>query len=482
MNPTNAPPPVSLPPSPPPEALFDLAAVGQLIGITKRSMRRHPWLSVSSGLFVVAAALAAIVLLPKTYYNEAKILAQRNMVMPALGNPRRSVPAESDAPTKLAAEAVLKRDNLLGIIRETNLLVEWKAQRVPLLRLKDKIEALVTTPLTKEEELDALVGLLVQRLGVDPQEGTVTIGVRWPNAQTAHRIVQAAQDNFLAERHSTEVSLIGESIAILEGHVATTRLDIDSAYAELQALAPTRARRPAPAPVRTAPVDRELASQQALLVAKRQAIADLTSLRNQRVADLQSRLDERLRVLGPNHPEIADMRRSLATASIESPQLEDLRAEERRLVDDISRKGATPGAVEAPRALTEELMSAARDIRAGQASSAVSGAEESYATSRLKISLDNYQDLLDRLNSARIELQTARAAFKYRYSVLTPGQVPSRPVAPNAALILALGLVLGVSMSIAAPVLLDLMGGRVLESSQVRSSLGLDVLGEIGRL
>ena len=461
------------PASEPTDALLDLAPIVRLVGRAGRSMRRHPLLALGSFALVVAAAITAVLVMPKSYRTEAKILAQRNMVMPALGNPRRSVPPESDAPTKLATEAVMKRENLLAIIRQTNLLAEWRAQRVPLARFKDAVVAAVSRPLTKEEELDALVGLLGHRLYVDPREGTVTIGVTWPDARTAFRIVQAAQDNFLTERHGTEVSLIGESIAILEGHVATTRLDIDSAYTELQRVLPST---PRPTPVRAARPNQALASLQALLSTKRLAITDISSFHERRLAELQAKLAEQERVLGANHPEIAETRRALAAAAAEPPQLAALRREERQLVDQIVAQGGTPGVSTPPPALTGQFVTAVRDLRPDSAA----GAEESYARSRLKIALDNYQDLLDRLSGARIELQTARAAFKYRYSVLTPPQVPSKPIKPNPPLLIGLGLLLGACLAVAAPLLLDVARGRVLERWQIRSALGLDVLGEVG--
>ena len=40
--------------------------------------------------------------------------------------------------------------------------------------------------------------------------------------------------------------------------------------------------------------------------------------------------------------------------------------------------------------------------------------------------MEKYDTLLDRMNSARIELDTARAAFKYRYSIVRPPQLPKR--------------------------------------------------------
>src|SRR5215208_826291 len=207
-------PPTSQPsPNEAADALLDLAFVGHLLGYVKEAVRRHRLLAIASFVAVVGSAVFALLVLPRVYHTEAKILAQRNLVMPALGNPRRAVPSESDAPTKLATEAILKRDNLLAIIRQSNLMAEWRDQRAPLLKLKDAVATAIRGPLPADQELDAMVGLIARRLRVEPAEGTVTIRIDWPNAEMAYRIVRAAQENFLAERHTTEVSLIGESIA-----------------------------------------------------------------------------------------------------------------------------------------------------------------------------------------------------------------------------------------------------------------------------
>src|SRR5206468_1114555 len=56
-----------------------------------------------------------------------------------------------------------------------------------------------------------------------------------------------------------------------------------------------------------------------------------------------------------------------------------------------------------------------------------------YAQSRIQFDSQKYNSLLDRIDSARIELDTARAAFKYRYNVIKPPQVPRKPIKPNSA-------------------------------------------------
>jgi uncharacterized protein involved in exopolysaccharide biosynthesis len=106
-------------------------------------------------------------------------------------------------------------------------------------------------------------------------------------------------------------------------------------------------------------------------------------------------------------------------------------------------------------------------------------ARVSYVQSRLRLAVSAYGDLLDRLDGARIELETARAAFKYRYRVLDPVKVPKKPAKPNVPIFLVGGLILAALLGVAAAVLTDLGGGRVLEAWQVERQLGLPVLAAI---
>jgi uncharacterized protein involved in exopolysaccharide biosynthesis len=90
-----------------------------------------------------------------------------------------------------------------------------------------------------------------------------------------------------------------------------------------------------------------------------------------------------------------------------------------------------------------------------------------------------YQDLLMRIDAARIELDTARAAFKYRYSVVSPALTPRKPISPNVMLIILGGLIGAIVCAFIASTLLDLRGGRLIEAWQVEAQLGIPVLAEL---
>jgi len=488
----------STPPSQPPSTaadhdvadLIDYRQVREGALFVRGSLRRHRLLFASVLVGMMLATFLAVRLLPRTYHVESKLLAQPNRVMAALGNPHRAVPWDADAPTHLASETVLRRDNLVSLIKQTQLLAHWERTRIPLLRFKDLLFGLLAGPMTDEDKLDSMVGTLEKKLWVAAGDGTVTIAIDWPDAQMAYQLVEAAQQNFLEERHVTEVSAINEAISILETHASQTQVAIEDAIGGVQKVA--EGQRQAPAARRVAPRARlssaiempaqELAQLQFLIRSKRRAIADLEEFRSRRLTELQSELAEQKVIYSPSHPAVSDLQQRIMSLQQDSPQIAVLRKEEEALISQYSARGGrdaanfvenTPGA----RAAAEAV------------SSALGGSPQSFqddpamvvARDQLRIATAKYHDLVMRIDAARIELDTARAAFKFRYSVVTPAQAPKKPVSPNVPMLLAAGTVASVGLAFFLVVLLDLWRGRFLETFQVERKLGLKVLAEVRR-
>ena len=99
---------------------------------------------MSPDWFRFGASSLLISVLPRTYHVEAQLLAQRNSLMSALGNPDRTVPPDADAPTRGAVETVKRRDNVISIMKETDLMKEWERTRPPFLRFRDRLLKPVT--------------------------------------------------------------------------------------------------------------------------------------------------------------------------------------------------------------------------------------------------------------------------------------------------------------------------------------------------
>jgi uncharacterized protein involved in exopolysaccharide biosynthesis len=103
------------------------------------------------------------------------------------------------------------------------------------------------------------------------------------------------------------------------------------------------------------------------------------------------------------------------------------------------------------------------------------------AKGELRFAITKYQTLLDRIDSAQMELESARAAFKYRYSVLVPAEVPRSPVKPKKATVMASSAVAGLLLAIFLVGVRDLRSGIVYERWQILRQLDLPVLGEVGQ-
>ncbi|HZZ84811.1 MAG TPA: hypothetical protein VFE30_09765 [Anaeromyxobacteraceae bacterium] len=470
--------------------LFDWVLLRHRLVFFLDAPRRHRWLTAAALLGALATSLAAIAVLPRSYHAEARILASRNLVMPALGNPGRNIPGDADAPTRGAAETILSHENLLTLIGQTNLLEHWRLSRAPALRLKDGLTSRFRRPPTEEEERDALVYVLEKRLKVTTtgEKGeTLNIEIDWPDAGTAYRVISTAQQNFLETRHALEVSTIAEAISILEGHATSARARVDSALDEFRR-AREAARRPAatrPPPrlpvLQPAREDRELANLRLMLVAKRRAIADLEAFRDRRVAEVQARLAEQKAIYTAAHPQVVATRESLDALGRDSPQLAELRREERELLAEYTSRGGKAleaDHVEPARGAPASVMQLPDVLRIQDAATEDS-AEAQFWRTQLEVAMRKYEELAARIEAARIELDTARAAFKYRYSVIRPAEVPRHPSRPKVPLILLGGVLGGLALAFGASSLLDLRRGLLLYPWQVERQLGIPLLGEL---
>jgi hypothetical protein len=451
------------------EELFDWEKLRRYAAFSLGSIRRRPLLFLLVAGGMVAFAATGLAVLPKTYEVESRLLAQKNPVLAV-----RADANPMDVPTKAAAETIIRRDNLKDLIRQTDLLQEWPKRRAPLLRVKDwLLRALHRSP-GEKELTEGLTDLLEKNFTVwTTPDGTVTVKVHWPDALMAYRLVDAAEQNFIERRHVLEVSTIAEQISILEGHAAGLKEKIETEVADLQRLrdasAPRGSRTPAARP--RARIDPEVLNLRVMLDSKRRAIADLEESRRRHFVELQTRLSEQRAVYAENHPMLLDLQRSIDSLRQESPQLAALRQEERELRRQLSERpdggdGALPGAPTIP----AELF---------RAFSADEDSSVEYARAQLQYAAQQYAAMRGRIDAARIDLDTARAAFKYRYSVVSPPQVPRGPIKPKAPLVIAAALFAGLVLALFATTLADFRTGVVLKRWQLEDLLGPKAIVEV---
>jgi hypothetical protein len=464
--------------------LIDFEQVKNWARFIVHAVRRRRRLALAVALLIMGATLALLWVMPRTYRIEAQLLAQKNSVMPALGNPTRTIPFEADSPTRAAAETVLRRDNLLSLMKQTDLFTHWYRNRTWLFRLKDRLVDLILAP-TEEEKTQAMVEFLESRLTVKAVDPTVTIALEWPDVQQCFRLVDAALQNFLEQRHATEVSTIAETISILEGHAASMKEALDAEMEDIKQLPPATAAGAAKTNS-TAPPRRDVAAEaskaglaevKVMLDAKRRAINELDEFRRRRLVDLQTQLAQQRTVYADAHPAIVTLLQSISALEAPSPKLLALRKEERELqaqYERLSARRAEGASVLARGPSLEGSPPRPGERRPDDLSS-------DYARTRLRFAMEKYDILLERIEAARIELDTARAAFKYRYGIVRPPTFPRRPVKPKVPLVLATGLIAALVFAALGAALADIWSGKILEPWQMDRSLGLPVLGQIPR-
>jgi uncharacterized protein involved in exopolysaccharide biosynthesis len=501
-------------PAPPPSThrdesldLFDYTLIRHVIGFVFRGVRRHRLLTLVVFCLVLWLGWVTVLLVPRTWHAEARLLANQNEIIRALGNPRSSLQAED--PTRAARELIFAHDNLVSLIKQTGLLKSWDEHRPALVKGKDMVMRLVTGPITEEDRIDAMVGTLEKRLKVETDAQTVTISVDWQDAQTAYLLVETAQQNFLETRHVTEMTAISEALAILESHASSVQKAVDDSLHELErvrderrkggsgaaapaaigetatAIPPSVMLAPEPLPnAAPAATDQELAQLKFLLNSKKRALADLEDFRTRRLSELTVQLQEFRVQYADQHPIVIDAQQRIAQMKLDSPQMSQVKGDIESLIAEYHRKGG-----KAPDALVEPTRPSPRLIerrpQQAQAQVALTNSELAddplveHARNNLRVAAAKYEELMMRIDGARIEQDTARAAFKYRYSVVRPASVPRKPAAPNSVVLLSVALVAALFLALVAGAMRDLRSRTFVEPWQVSRRLDLPVLSQV---
>jgi uncharacterized protein involved in exopolysaccharide biosynthesis len=478
------------------------------------SVRRHRPLVLATLVVIVGATIASFFALPRTYHVETKALAE-----PASALTVRADGPSAESLTRVAADTVLRQENLLALIQETDLLRYTREHRAPAQRAKDAVlERVLGHEDSEAEQLDALVRRLEKKLVVWSNEGgnaaggsTVTIAIDWPDASMACRLVDAALRAFLDARYAREVTALEESIAILNKHITSVKADVDEAVSGIERLRapgdasrtsspvtpPTPPRSPVlvmqrPATPPTPPPDAELQQLRLDMQAKTHAIDEMEEQRRRQLAELQARLADARVTLTESHPTIVNLKQSIAALSVDSAQLTSLRQEASSLKAQYDTRGAnaptapttvatwapalagaSASATATPPQLPSDVLRIALDLREDRDPAMV------YARGQLRDAMDKYAALRTQIQTAQIDLETAQAAFKYRYTVVTPARLPKSPAVPNIPVVLLVAFIAAMLCGLLFAVITDLRTGRLLEQWQLERALERPIVGEI---
>jgi len=410
---------------------------------------RRRWLVVLAlvALFTGAAAGAASVL-PRTYSGETRILAKRNYNMSAIAAPRRAVPPSSEAPAASATELILQHDALVAIVRQARLVERWESTAPPLSRGKQALRERLKGPLGPQETEEAILGMLRQRMriGVDQNE-IIIIRVSWWDPDDVLAILNASVEGFLSARERLDVETIEETEAILQRTAEEVRVSLEQRLEDFRL---ARARAVDGTVTRVSATRSTAAEIQQLrieLQARQRFRQELERQRNMRISDLQLQITEQSATLAERHPDQIAARDALGRLMEDDGGVDQARGTEEELERSISALGGDASGLTG-------TMAGSDFMEAG-----VSPDEDAsviYARTLLRIDADDYQDMVSRLKNARVEIETARAAFPFRYSVTRPAERPRKPDSPNVPLVWVGGLLAGLASGILAAVFLQL--------------------------
>jgi uncharacterized protein involved in exopolysaccharide biosynthesis len=492
---SSAPPPVVTAPNE--SDLFDYALIKDYISYVLGSVSRHRWFCGFVVTAIFAATATLLWALPRTYHVETRLLALRNQTINLSVNPGANRPWDADQPTRAAVDTIMRHDNLVAIVKQTNLVTKWPKSRAPLMKLKDRVfEALRRgRPIPEEDQIAAMVGTLETHLDVIVGEGTITIGLDWPDAAMAYELINAAQRNFLEARRLAEVSPLSDAIGILEQRAIGLREEIVAdverveaardAAAKRHPLAVPKAPRPAVSPVQLLArqqADRQREEMRTALDAKKRAIADLEQTRTRNLEELQTQLKDARKIYADEHPIVLGLQHDIEVlqGTPESPELRKLREEKETLETEALRRGAiSPAEVaEGETGVSRRLPTSAEQL-ARATTAEIEDAPIEQAKEDLRFAMSKYSALLDRIDTAQMELQGVNAAFKYRYSTVTPAELPRAPIKPKVPMILLASIIGGMAVAVLLSALRDVRRGLVFERWQVGRQLGVPILGEV---
>jgi hypothetical protein len=468
---------------------FEFDKLKEVLGFVWRAPLRRPKLAATACVVVVALGLTVAFTMPSTYNAQVKLFVQRNAV---LNNPN----SQSADSTRNVAGVIMRRDNLVALIQEANLIERFYAHRSAALRLKDRVFALMSGPPTEADKLRSMIGTLERRLVVYSDDTSATISVDWSDPNVAYELVTLVQKNFVEGRYDSEVTMIKDTIAVLKEHAKTELEQVDSALANYQQLSAQRAETAPtasslPLSSRSPPVVAGTTPPAALppaapdptltkaLEDKRRQIQGVEDEHRRELAALKQQLTQAQLTLTPMHPTVIALQQKTDALSEPPPELAQLRSEERALMAQIAPPPTSGTAATAP--ARPFVVAPAAQSGAGPSAKQVSPREDpslAPARERLDSAIRSYQEVMGRIDSQTLELDFQRTAVRYRYSVQTAAEVPRSPKKPIA-LLVGIGSVLGaILVALLSAATADWLTGRVLETWQVRRRLKLEVLGE----
>ncbi len=485
---TGQPPALPRKDAPPPaegsEELFDYALVRDYALLLLTSPARRKRLFFSVFVSVLTVTLLALFTLPKTYTSDTWILVTKGK-----GQFRND-----DSPTRGAVETILSRTNLEALVEQTHLADTYFEHLAPAARLKAKLSERLSGGRPSADDMrDMLTATLEKRLHASVSgDGVLNIGCTWQDRDSALRLTNQAQQNFLASKEESETADLNETLAILGSHAASVRAQIDDELDRLHsslakkgsapktpgAKAAAREASPAPRPVS---MNAQIDSLRAILSAKEHDIQEIEASREHQREAVAQELAHLRTLYTDHHPMVRDALQRQEALESDPPQLAQLKGDAEMVrkqiedagghVEDASTAGSG-GARSKPLVLPREVIAATQS----------GDPQLDYEAEQLRMLSTKYNALLDRIDSAHIDLETTKAAFRQRFIVIKPAQPALKADNLKPPMVIGAGLAMGLILALFASAATELMVGRIVKPWQVERLLDVKLLARLDRL
>ncbi len=449
-----------------------------------RSAQRRKGLSLVVMVLCGALTTLAATFVPKTYEVESRVLVQRTNVLSAQQQQYVS-PEEMHNQAREYEEQVMAHDNIITIVKQNNLVGRWERMRQPHRRLIDQLNAkLGRPPPSDDQKFEALVSNIQGRMKVWVDATTISVKLDWSEPESARDIVESAVKNFLEARFQAEVGVIPARLKIQETFVAQAHKELEEAAGVLASMlkANDPERKPAlfvpalPQGLRNDPPADADPATKAKLENIRMQMATVQNEKAQRVAQLSQQLIEKRQTLAEGHPEVVALKATLAqTDAQDPPQVISLRAQEKQILDEIALKQREQAAQRAERAPVRPTPSPVQVAEKLPPPSAMAPKNVQDAQVQFDTVSAKYQELVKQLQGLLLDMQTAEAAYKNRYRITLPAEVPIAPKRPAGLIAAALGVLATFAAILVAASLADRLSGIFYEPRDVRDRLGLPV-------
>lgn len=459
-----------------------------------RGVWRHRWTLMGAMWFVCIAGWLVVYKLPDQYEATARVYVDtQSMLRPLL----RGLAVQTSISEQIAlmTRTLLSRPNLEKVARMTDLDLRAKTpeQMDALLDgLRHEIEIKGTQkvdlytisyqnsdPQLAKRVVQSLLTIFVENsLGANRKDSDVAQQFLTAQVQDYESRLRAAEER-LKEFKRKHVGLMPS-----EGKDYFQRLQ--EAEAQLQntqeALLEAKRRRDE--------LKRQLAGEEPSfgIGSQSQSGDGLTSPLDKRIQNMEERLDALLLKYTPQHPDVIALRRTI----------DDLKKQRKKELEQMSKLPASDFSNNNPvyQQMKIQVGTADADVAALEARyeqdkkhvadlrkmvNTVPQVEEDLAQLNRDYSINkkNYEELVSRLESAKLSTQADQNANDVQFKIIDPPRVPTKPSAPNRPLFMSIVLLGGIASGVALALFLSQIRVTFDNRRSLAEAMGLPVLGSV---